>query len=103
MFTLVVHLTIKEGLESAFREVAAKISKVTNEQDKGCIAYHYLQNTDNPREFVVYEQWEDDASLDAHVEHLQAMFGKPSPGERLPAAIGEYFQSKNSGRYEWFA
>ena len=103
MFTIVVHLTIKEGKEAEFREVATRISKATNEEDKGCITYHYLQNTDDPRKFVVYEQWEDDASLDAHVDHLQAMFGAPLPGDRLPAAIGEYFESNIGGRYEWFA
>ena len=103
MFTIVVQITIKEGKEAEFREVATKISKATNEEDKGCITYHYLQNSENPREFVVYEQWEDAASLDAHVDHLQAMFGAPAPGQRLPAAIGDYFESINSGRYEWIA
>ena len=46
-------------------------------KEKGCVNYDLHQSRDNPREFVMYENWESVADLDAHArsEHLQA-FGK---------------------------
>ena len=100
MINILVHLTIKAGREDEYRKMAARIAKASNEEDEGCITYHYLQDLSDPREFVVYEQWRDQASLDAHTDHLQAMYGPPSPGERLPAAIGDFFEKKINRRYD---
>lgn len=100
MITMVVHITVKAGREDEYREVAARIAKATNEEDEGCITFHYLQQVDNPREFVVYEQWRDQPSIDAHSARLQWMFGGPVPGKRLPPALGDFFEKTAGARYE---
>ena len=48
------------------------------------LTYVFHQRQDNPREFMLYEQWRDEAALDAHVIHCQAVFGPPGPNGRLP-------------------
>ena len=100
MLNILVSASVKPGREDEFREFAASLAKVTNEEDEGCITYQFLQEIDDPREFVIYEQWRDQPSLDAHIVHLRAMFGEPEPGARLPAALGEFFEKMTSTKYE---
>ena len=100
MLNILVSVTVKAGRVDEFREFAARLAKTTNEEDDGCITYEFLQELDDPREFVIYEQWRDQPSLDAHAVHLRAMFGQPAPGARLPAALGDFFEKMTSARYE---
>ena len=54
-------------LAAALTELAAETVK-----ESGNICYR-LHSTDDPDEFIIYEQWRDAAALDAHMEtaHLQ--------------------------------
>ncbi|OAZ05487.1 putative quinol monooxygenase [Flavobacterium succinicans] len=40
----------------------------TTQNEKGCIAYYYLQNTTNPYEFTSYEIWENESEESKHWE-----------------------------------
>jgi hypothetical protein len=60
----------------------------------------FHQRQDNPREFMLYEQWRDEAALDAHVAHCQAVFGPPSPNGRLPLALSGLCDDIHTVRYE---
>ncbi len=87
MVTLVFYATAKEGKAQEFHDLAVRVAEVTQAEHKGCLTYVVYQRQDNPHEFVFYEQWHDHAALDAHLAHLQAVFGPPAPGRRVPAAI----------------
>jgi len=41
--------------------------------ETGCIRYDLWQNSEEPAEYTLVEQWESEAALDAHLEtpHLQ--------------------------------
>ena len=54
-------------LKTALQNLAAATVK-----EAGNICYR-LHSTDNPDEFIIYEQWKNQAALDAHMatEHLQ--------------------------------
>ena len=41
--------------------------------ETGCIRYDLWQNSENPAEYTLVEQWESEAALDAHLQtpHLQ--------------------------------
>jgi quinol monooxygenase YgiN len=43
-------------------------------KEAGCICYELLQNQQDPTDFVFVEEWESDATLDAHLSsaHVQA-------------------------------
>ena len=104
MITVLVHMTIKAGRQKEFSDLAARITKSTREEDEGCVVFEYLQQVDKPQEFVLYEQWRDEAALDAHIAHLQAVHGPPPRGGvGLPAAIGEFFEKQDTILYSVIA
>jgi len=65
MVVLVVTWIAKVGQESA---VAAIFAKMTEESRKepGCIMYQVHRHKTEPRRFYIYEQYKDDAALEAH-------------------------------------
>ena len=65
MVVLVVTWMAKVGREA---EMAAVFSKLTEESRKepGCVMYVAHRHKTEPRRFLVYEQYKDDAALEAH-------------------------------------
>ena len=65
MVVLAVTWTAKTGREA---EVAAVFRKLTEESRKepGCAMYQVHRHRTEPRRFFVYEQYRDDAALEAH-------------------------------------
>lgn len=65
MVVLAVTWMAKAGREA---EVAALFSKLTEESRKepGCSLYQVHRHRTEPRRFFIYEQYKDDAALEAH-------------------------------------
>jgi len=87
MLTIMIHATIKEEELDNFIEVASLLTKETRENREGCISYSFNQRSDSPREFVLYEQWENQESLDIHIKELAVLLGPPKPGQILPERL----------------
>jgi quinol monooxygenase YgiN len=75
MITSLVYLTVKPGRIDDFRKLVIQAVTTTRAEDTGCINYVFHQQQDNPHEFVVYEQWQDQASADAHSARLDQTIG----------------------------
>jgi quinol monooxygenase YgiN len=60
---------VREGLTSLLEPTRA---------EAGCILYELMQNTADPTDFTFYEEWTDEASLNAHgaSAHLRSTFEK---------------------------
>lgn len=72
MLTFIAKLTIKEGKEQEFENtMRAVVPKVREEP--GNRAYILHRSKDNPRVFMFYEEYVDQAALDAHRKNLQAL------------------------------
>ncbi|HEY6181576.1 MAG TPA: putative quinol monooxygenase [Terriglobales bacterium] len=86
MVVLVVSWMAKPGHE---KEVVSVFTKLTEESRKepGCIMYLVHQHKTDARRFLVYEQYKDDAALEAHrasAHFLQyAKKELPKLGERV--------------------
>lgn len=65
MVVLAVTWMAKVGREA---EVAALFGKLTEESRKeaGCAMYQVHRHKTEPRRFFIYEQYKDDAALEAH-------------------------------------
>jgi quinol monooxygenase YgiN len=65
MVVLAVTWVAKNGREA---EVAELFSKLTAESRKepGCVTYQVHRHRTEPRRFFIYEQYKDDAALEAH-------------------------------------
>jgi (4S)-4-hydroxy-5-phosphonooxypentane-2,3-dione isomerase len=65
MIVLAVTWMAKTGRET---EVAGILSKLTDESRKepGCLMYQAHRHKTEPRRFFIYEQYQDDAAMEAH-------------------------------------
>ena len=100
MISILFHITVKAGKEKEFHDLAVRLTNVTRAEDDGCLTYVYLKQRDTSSEYVLNEQWRDQESLDAHLEHLQQLLGLPGPGERLPAAFLDMCEKTRSVLYD---
>ncbi len=65
MIVLVVTWVARAGRET---EVAALFSKLTEQSRKepGCVMYQVHRHRTEPRRFLIYEQYQDEAAIEAH-------------------------------------
>jgi (4S)-4-hydroxy-5-phosphonooxypentane-2,3-dione isomerase len=65
MLILAVHVTIKAGHEDEVLDSFHKLEEETR-REPGCIFYVVQRSRENPQRYLVYEQYKDQAALDAH-------------------------------------
>jgi quinol monooxygenase YgiN len=72
MICLAVRLLAKNGMENKVAEAFRPLIEQSR-REPGCLMYVVHQRKDEPRRFLVYEQYKDDAALEAHREsdHFQ--------------------------------
>lgn len=72
MLTFTARLTVQAGQEAEFERIMrAAVPRVREEP--GNQAYIFHRSKDNPRVFMFYEEYDDQAALDAHRAHLREM------------------------------
>jgi quinol monooxygenase YgiN len=69
MVTFTAKLTVKAGKEQEFEETMKKIVPEVR-KEPGNRAYTMCRSKDNPRVFMFYEEYVDDAAVAAHRKHL---------------------------------
>jgi len=62
---IVARVAVKEGKEKAFIEIASKLVEATRKEE-GNLFYTLYQSTENPQEFIFYEEYKNDAAFEAH-------------------------------------
>jgi quinol monooxygenase YgiN len=65
MLILVVRVTIAAGHEDEVIESFRTLQEETR-REAGCITYVVQRSRENPRVFMIYEQYKDEAALEAH-------------------------------------
>lgn len=65
MIVLKVDMLVKPGTEEKCKEYI-HILHENSRKEPGCLLYIGHQSTENPRKFLFYEQYKDQAALDAH-------------------------------------
>ena len=65
MLILAVHVTIKAGHEEQVLEAFRNL-EIETRREPGCIFYVVQRSREDPRRFLVYEQYTDQAALEAH-------------------------------------
>jgi quinol monooxygenase YgiN len=63
--TVVARVFVKEGKEAAFLEITAPLIQATR-LEEGNISYVLYQSVSDPKEFIFYEEYKDDAALKTH-------------------------------------
>jgi (4S)-4-hydroxy-5-phosphonooxypentane-2,3-dione isomerase len=65
MIVLKVDMVVKAGAEEKCKEYI-RIMQQHSRQEPGCLMYVGHQSTEDPRRFMFYEQYKDQAALEAH-------------------------------------
>jgi (4S)-4-hydroxy-5-phosphonooxypentane-2,3-dione isomerase len=65
MIVLIVHMTVKPDMEEDCKRLMREMMDETR-KEPGCLQYVVHQSTDNPQSFAIYEQYVDEAALNAH-------------------------------------
>jgi quinol monooxygenase YgiN len=65
MIVLKVDMLVKPESEDKCKEYL-RILQEHSRQEPGCLMYMGHQSTQEPRRFLIYEQYKDQAALDAH-------------------------------------
>ena len=65
MFVLLVQFTVRPGAEEETKDYMRKM-EVHTRREPGCRLYIGSQSNENPRKFCFYEQYDDEAALQAH-------------------------------------
>ena len=65
MIVLKVDMVVKPGAEEKCKE-CIRILQEYSRRETGCLMYVGHQSTENPRKFLFYEQYQDQAALEAH-------------------------------------
>ncbi|WNO11651.1 hypothetical protein [Teredinibacter sp. KSP-S5-2] len=58
-----------------------------------CISYLFNQSFACRHEFILFEEWENQPYMDAHITALVESLGTPAPGEALPEKILSIYES----------
>jgi len=74
ILTVVAKIVAKQQSVKTVKNELLKIIEPTRKEE-GCIEYYLHQDNDNPAVFVVYENWKNEAELDAHMKtpHFKAL------------------------------
>lgn len=88
MIKIVAKNFIKAEKVEEFISLTKQLVQDTRQNDSGCIRYELLQDIKNPQLLTIFEEWEDQESLDKHIKakHFKeatALFGEylEKPGE----------------------
>ncbi|MDX6514186.1 MAG: hypothetical protein QOE36_3690 [Gaiellaceae bacterium] len=71
-FVLTVKMTAREGEEERAAELIPELARASRDEP-GCILYIPHRDPENPRVFLMYEQYRDKAAFEEHgaSEHFQ--------------------------------
>ena len=66
-FVVLVEFLVKAAFRERFRELIAANARASLECERGCRRFDVLVDPDEPRRFVLYEIYDDDAAFDEHL------------------------------------
>jgi len=93
MITIIAQLKVKTEMLEEYLNVASMLVKETKGKRKGCISYSFNQRLDEPTEFVLYEQWQSEEDLNAHIDYLNVLLGPAKSGGILPEKLMNMYES----------
>lgn len=64
-YVLIAHWTAAKGNEERVEEILRRLVGPSR-AEPGCRAYRPLRSLDDPRSFVIYEEYDDEAAFAAH-------------------------------------
>jgi quinol monooxygenase YgiN len=103
MLVLVADYYTKEGQEATVAETMRKMVAYCNsDAEPGCLLYTVNQSLEDPRKFLLYEQYADEAAFEAHA--ATEMFQQHVLGTVVPlleSRVRHLYQSIEPGEADY--
>jgi quinol monooxygenase YgiN len=84
-------LTIKPGMEKEFETLFTELRNEMRKHEPGCLLYSLLKSRRNPSDYIVQEQYVDQAALDFHSQSVHGTRYFPRMRAVLEKLDVEYF------------
>lgn len=97
--TVVAYIFAKTGEEQRIKAALLRLVEQTR-KEKGCINYDLHESRENAAKFVMYENWESEADLDAHSKssHLRSFGESMWPFLERPPEVTKWNMLSNPAR-----
>lgn len=66
MMAFIARLVVKAGKEKEFEDLQKKLYDLTHEHEPDTLVYDFLKHRDEPRTYVVYSTFKDEAAFETH-------------------------------------
>jgi len=85
------HIQIRPECRAAAVAAAVKMMRATA-QEPGCRSYRFTSDLEDPNQFHLFEEWADDAALQAHFQtpHMAEFNAAVPPLIAAPPSINRY-------------
>jgi quinol monooxygenase YgiN len=84
-------LTIKPGMAKEFESLFTELRNEMRHHEPGCLLYSLLKSRKNPCDYIVHEQYVDQAALDFHSQSVHGARYFPRIRALLETLEVEYF------------
>ena len=89
-YTVACHFHVRADAIDAMKQVIDEVTRPSLSEE-GCQIYHWSQGGEDPAQFLLYMEWRDKASFDAHVgsSHVQRAEKRLEKEKLLTEPAGE--------------
>lgn len=91
--TIIYRVRIKDEHVETFQQLVVNTLTPEAHGISGCQQFSVYQNTDDKREFIFHELWDNKDSVHTYKQNLIATLGEPHEGEEFPAAMNDLIES----------
>ena len=82
---VIAYLQVKPEHRQTFLDLANTVVKQTNETEEGAVSYNFYESQDTPNSFFFFEDWQNEAAFE---EHLEKTYTK-SLTDKYPEILAE--------------
>ncbi len=68
MNAFIARLVVKEGKEKDFEDLQRKLAELTHKHEPDTLVYDVIKHREEPRTYVVYSTFKDEAAFNEHME-----------------------------------
>ncbi|HHP7230832.1 MAG TPA: putative quinol monooxygenase [Xenococcaceae cyanobacterium] len=65
---VIAYLQVKPEHRQTFLDLATNVVKLTNETEPGANSYTFYESQDTPNSFFFFEDWQNEAAFEAHLQ-----------------------------------
>jgi quinol monooxygenase YgiN len=89
---ILYRVRIKEVSVDAFNKLLNDILIPEALKLPGCNLFSVYQDMSDSRGYILYESWDDEASIHTYKKNLIRILGNPHPGEEFPAQMNDMIE-----------